>query len=63
MMEEYMLVRKSDKAVVVDRLFVDEGISTLPIMAKRGEHKSFADMIKSHLDNERSGVTSFGKFK
>lgn len=61
MNDEFMLVRKSDNAVIISRLILDEGISTMPVMAKRGEHQSFAELVKTYLAQEKGQRASFGK--
>jgi len=60
MNDEYMLVRKSDNAVVISRLILDDnGISTMPVMAQRGENKDLANSIHGLLESERAKRVSF----
>jgi hypothetical protein len=60
--DEYMLVRKKDNNVILNRIFLtDEGISTTPVGAERGENADLADIVNKTLESEISKRVSFGK--
>jgi hypothetical protein len=62
--DEYMLVRKKDSAVVLDRLFLSEsGLSTSPVGAERGENEQLAFILRGWLESESAGRVSFAKVK
>jgi len=62
--DEYMLVRKKDNAVIINRLFLsDNGLSSMPAMAEQGDNKELANSVNKWLESERAGRVSFGVIK
>ncbi len=62
--DEYMLVRRRDNAVIINRLFLSEtGIAGTPVMATRGENLDLARQVHGWLQSETSNRVSFGRLR
>ena len=61
--DEFMLVRVSDKKVIIPRLFLSEqGISEVPCFANT-HNAQLALSVNGWLESEKAGRVSFGKTK